>query len=319
MKTAATTTGLLQYIRLKIIVLALRTFVGWQQAQRMKRDLVLSEDITRSQLRIPSRDDGRFIDAWLYYPPSYSAVSSQTWPILVNWHGSGFVIPSLGSDRAFCARIARDAGIVVLDADYQKGPETPFPGALHDVEDTLKWVGGQITKYDLTRVALSGFSAGGNLALVAASAMRNNLDTIRIPVVIAVYPPTDLSIDPGAKSVPSPCKPIPAAVARVFDDCYVPDKLLRADPQVSPALANSALFPDTVAIFTCSGDNLSPESNALAQKLIDGKRTIVNMTLENVHHAFDKGCIKGTNEWHQRELLYSTSARILQEAFQTEP
>lgn len=285
----------------------------------MKRDQVLSKDIARSLLRIPSRDDGRFIDAWLYYPPNYSAVSSQTWPILVNWHGSGFVIPSLGSDRAFCARIARDTGTVVLDADYRKSPETPFPGALQDVEDTLKWVGSQSKTYDLTRVALSGFSAGGNLALVAASALRNRLDAVRIPVVMAMYPPTDLSIDPGVKSVSIPCKPIPAAIARVFDDCYVPDKLLRADPRVSPGLADAALFPDTVAIFTCSGDTLSPESKALAENLIDGKRTIVNMTLDNVHHAFDKGCSRGTNEWRQRELLYSTSVRILQEAFHMEP
>ncbi|KAF2185674.1 alpha/beta-hydrolase, partial [Zopfia rhizophila CBS 207.26] len=251
----------------------------------------------------------------LYYPPGHSAsLSARATPILVNWHGSGFIFPLLGSDSLFCARVARDTGLLVLDADYRKAPETPFPGPLHDVEDALRWVATQPKRFDLTRVAVSGFSAGGNLALVAASALKRTLVDLTIPVVVAIYPVTDLSIKPEAKTVPNPRKPTSPHIANLFNDCYAPDKAIRTDPRVSPSLADPADFPPTVAILTCEGDNLAPEANALADKLGDGQRKVVNRTLKAVHHGFDKGAKKGTNEWDQREKAYTLTVKTLKEA-----
>jgi len=314
------------YLYLKLVAIILRLIGGWRQRNNYQRDLLLSYGIEPRHVHIQSRNQGRSIEAYLYVPPESDSESgtgdselrkrkSKKQPILVNWHGSGFVIPSLGKDRAFCARVARESGVVVLDADYRKGPETPFPGAIHDVEDVLRWIADQ-HQFDLTRVAVSGFSAGGNLALVAASALRQGLlELLQIPIVIAVYPVTDISIDPYEKKVPNPLKPIPAGVARVLDDSYAPNPADRVDPRVSPSLADPASFPDTVVILTCEGDTLSPEANQLAVKLDDGKRKVVNSTLRGVHHGFDKGCREGTPEWEQREIAYSLIIRTLKEVF----
>lgn len=310
-----------RYLRLKFLVTLIRLVVRWNAFVAIRRDLPLSQGIERQGIRIPSRDKRRYIDAWIYYPPDHPASSSPTTgttkkPILVNWHGSGFVFPFLGTDQAFCARVARETGLLVLDADYRKAPETPFPGAVHDVEDALNWVASQPDRFDLARVAVSGFSAGGNLALVAASALRKKLllTDMQIPIVVATYPVTNLSIAPQAKAVPNPRKPIPPGVAAIFDECYTPDPETRKDPRVSPSLADPADYPGTVVIITCEGDTLSPEAGALADALDDGTRKVVHRILKAVHHGFDKGVKKGTNEWERREEAYALAVKALKEA-----
>ncbi|KAH7142698.1 Alpha/Beta hydrolase protein [Dactylonectria estremocensis] len=256
----------------------------------------------------------RTIRAWLYFPNNnVNSGTVDKRPLLINWHGSGFTIPSFDDDIAFCSRVARDVGTWVLDADYRKGPETPFPGAVFDVEDTLKWVASQ-PQFDLARIAVSGFSAGANLGLVAASSLRENLAPIQIPLVIAMYPVTDLSMDPYTKTVPNPYKAIPPRILQVFNDCYIPDLGCRTDPRVSPSFADPKSFPSTVVIITCERDTLAPEANTLASKLVDNERKVVHEVLKGVSHAFDKGCKEGTTEWEQREYLYHLCTQNLKKA-----
>ncbi|KAH7009693.1 Alpha/Beta hydrolase protein [Ilyonectria destructans] len=304
--------GFFQYIRLKVAAIFLRFMIGRIGGPGLTKDLARAVH-QRKIVYIPSRDPGRSIKAWLYSPPDSTASQTKK-PILINWHGSGFIIPSFGQDVTFCSHVARETGAMVLDADYRKGPEDPFPAAVYDVEDTLKWVASQPEQFDLDRVAVSGFSAGANLALVAASTLRKQLPQIQIPIVVAVYPPTNIAADPASKTVPNPIKPIPTSVAAIFNDCYVPEAELRVDPRVSPMFAEPALFPATVAIFTCEGDILAPEGIALAEKLDDGQRKLININLKGTPHAFDKGCEPGTNEWEQREYMHKISVENLKEA-----
>ncbi|KAI1847548.1 hypothetical protein JX265_000799 [Neoarthrinium moseri] len=308
--------GFFTYLRLKLVATLIRFVARMALAQR---DRQLPGNIEPQRIRIASREKGRSINADLYYPPSTesSGPGPGKRPVLVNWHGSGFMVPGLGSDRAFCARVAREAGIIVVDADYRKAPECPFPAAVEDVEDALRWILSRPDEFDPNRVAVSGFSAGGNLALVASSSLRHDLSLagIDISAVIAVYPPTDLSIHARAKTVPDPVKPIPGGIAALLDDCYTPDPATRKDPRVSPSLAEPSLFPNLVAIFTCQGDTLSPEANALADRLQGGKRQVVHHTLPGMPHAFDKGCEEGTPKWEQREFAYSSIIKTLKKQF----
>jgi acetyl esterase/lipase len=313
---------LLRYLRLKLAVLFLRFMSYRRQRKTHQIDRSHFNQIQPRRVRIPSRDAGRFIDAWLYEPPasskpaSLSAPGAKT-PILINWHGSGFVMPSLGSDHAFCVRVATEVGIPVLDADYSKGPERPFPASIHDVEDTLRWVEDQ-AEYDARRVTVSGFSAGGNLALVAASSVRHGATLtaagVDISAVFAVYPPTDLTLDPLSKVSPKPGRTIPPAIAGIFDDSYVPDPAMRADPRVSPINADPATFPATVLIQACEIDTLHDEAAALATRLDDGSRHLVFTTIPGAHHGFDKGCEEDSPQWGMRDVAYSQIIREMQQA-----
>lgn len=278
----------LSYCCLKIIVTFLRILTLFKVRKPLRRDAKLAEarySARKERLRIPSRDAGRYIIADLYLPTTSAASSSPegeaSLPVLVNWHGSGFCITGLmGSNVLFCARMAHELQMYVLDVDYRKAPEHPFPAAVHDIEDALRWVGRDEnrTRFDASRVAVSGFSAGATLALVAASTLRGRLQPsgVNISAVVAMYPATDLVIPAEDKKPPKDgIEPMSQSAMNLFADSLVPDKSMRADPRVSPGRADPSTYPQTVAIMTCEGDSLAPEALALAEKLEKDRQRIV--------------------------------------------
>jgi acetyl esterase/lipase len=280
---------------------------------------LFAHNIRRERIQIPTRDTGRDITAYLYIPPGHEkdpTYPEKPRPIVLNWHSSGFIMPVLGSDARMCIGIARK-GIIVLDGDYRKAPETTFPGALYDVEDTLKWVASHPERFDLSRVGLCGGSAGGNLALVASSVMRKSLETtlsIKIPAVVVIYPYTDL-FAPGGQPVSDPDPIMQPSLLRFLADCYAPDEKIRTDPRVSPSLADPDSYPQTVGIITCARDPLSHGGNTLARKLQNGKRVVVHKMIENARHGFNKGPGEGTNDWYETEAMNALVAGTFSEAF----
>lgn len=288
--------SLLGYLRLKIYITFLRIFTLYKARKPLRRDAELAEakySVRRERLLIPSRDAGRHIVADLYLPSTSVASSSPSekvpLPLLVNWHGSGFCLTGLlGSNVLFCTRVAHELQISVLDVDYRKAPEHPFPAAVHDVEDTLRWVGSEENRerFDASRVAVSGFSSGGTLALVAASELRGRLQLVgvNISAALAMYPVTDLVTPAEDKNPPKDgINPMDPATLNLFADCYVPDKSVRTDPRASPDRADLQGYPQTVAMLTCEGDRLAPEGLALAEKLEkDPQRNVIDEMLLGV-------------------------------------
>ncbi|KAK6087019.1 hypothetical protein SCUP234_02112 [Seiridium cupressi] len=306
--------GFFQYLRLKATVVLYRIMVIFLDPFMMRRERhLVSPEVRLERIKIPSRDSGRYISGDLYYPPGYS--SSPPTPLLINWHGSAFIIPALGHDAVICSRIAREAGIVVLDADYRKAPEHPFPEPPQDVEDVLKWVTTQ-GRFDLQRIAVMGFSAGGCLALVAATAFRKKFaHLINMPLAISVYPTTDHTILAEDKKVPNPIKAIPTGGMRLMTDCYVPNKDMRKNPLASPMFADPADYPDMTAIITVEGDTLRPEAEALADVLEKNGRNVFRHNILGFWHGFDKCAKKGTVEWNKRDELIDMMLNLLRGAF----
>ncbi|CAI6036487.1 unnamed protein product [Clonostachys chloroleuca] len=301
--------GFFQYLRLKCTVVLFRA-VAWL-AQRSVSGYTLTEPAERKLRRIPGSSAGSYINVWVYIPPGVNF--SRRPAVLVNWHGSGFVLPGFGLDHLWCARVAQECGIYVVDADYRKGPEDPFPAAVEDAEAVLRWVAAS-DLFDEKRIAVSGFSSGANLALVAASVLREKLTIVDIKIPVAFYPVTNKAADPEQKVAPQSNKPVPAGISRIFNDCYVPDVAVRSDPRVSPEFADPDSFPERVTILTAAGDNLAPEGNALATKLDNGHRKVVTRMFDDVNHGFDKGCAKGSVAERVRDEAYSLAIASLKEA-----
>nr|WGG62600.1 SorE [Stagonospora sp.] len=305
--------GLLTYFRLKILTTFFKIFLRVASRGALKRDRELAGtiDVRRERVLIPSRDNGRNIGANIYSTPGNKAAQS---PVIVNWHGSGFIFPLLGSDALYISQIVRDTGLTVIDADYRKGPDTTFPGPLEDAEDTLRWIASQ-ERFDSGSIGLSGFSAGGTIALAAASSLVAEIPDIRIHIVVAIYPGADFSIDPEDKRVRNPKQAHSPFFQHLINDCYAPDVSSRKDPRISPAFADAERFPQTALFLTCDGDIFEPEASALADKLSDGKRRVIHRVLKDVHHGFDKGCVEGTRDWDQREEAYALVVKTLKESF----
>ncbi|KAK7955704.1 Alpha/Beta hydrolase protein [Apiospora aurea] len=319
---------LLRSLRLHAFVFVFRILLRWRTAAHIRRDsavLPLAEaGVRQKRVQVPSRDPGRTILAHLYLPLRPDE-DGRPLPVLVNWHGSGFVFPLHGTDAYFCTRMARDCGLAVLDADYRKAPEHPCPAAIDDAEDALRWVASSASSspsnfnLDSSRVAVSGFSAGGHIAAAAASHLRKKLEKdLDIAMLLSIY-------------APSPSLRAHAPwILRMFADAYAPDPASRTDPAVSPGFADAEAYPQTTAFLTCEGDNLRWEIEALVARLreVEGgpegnegdggkKREVHYKMLEGVCHAFDKGIKEdggGSLPWTRREEAYAWAAELLKDA-----
>ncbi|KAH7161055.1 Alpha/Beta hydrolase protein [Dactylonectria macrodidyma] len=299
--------GVLQYVRLKIIVSLIR-FLNYLGT---RRHFLPSAACNRKKVRIPSHDLGRFIDAWVYYPPNYS--EDEPRGLVINWHGGGYILPNLGMDHAFCERIAREGNVLVLDADYRKGPEHPFPGAVEDAQDTLRWVESQPRLFDLNRIALSGFSSGANLALIASSELRREFKNLNINAVYSFYPGVDFTIAPEEKAVPEPISPLPVRFQHIFTDSYIPRLEDRKSPRASPMYAEASSFPAHTILFVCSGDILAPEAEAFGQKLERAGRDIEVVKVEGAAHGFDKAIKPSLFKAKETEMAYSKVVESLKQ------
>jgi acetyl esterase/lipase len=297
-----------QYVRLKIIVTLLRFINQLATRPHFKP----SSTCNRKLVRIPSRDLNRFIDAWIYYPPNHTDGDKRG--LVINWHGGGCMLPNLGMDHEFCDRVAVEGNSLVLDADYRKAPDDPFPAAIEDAEDTLRWVERQSHLFDLNRIALSGFSSGGNLALVASSELRREFKNINIKAVYSFYPGVDFTIPPEEKIVANPIRPLPFWFQRLISEAYLPTVGDRKSPRASPMYADTVSFPTCVMLFTCSGDILTPETEAFGEKLVRGGIGVEVVRVQGAH-AFDKTTSRRLFNPEARDMAYSKVSMSLKRVF----
>jgi acetyl esterase len=121
----------------------------------------------------------------------YRPVSSgsDSLPILVFYHGGGWVIGDLDTHDAACRHICGDAGIIVMAVDYRLAPENPFPAPIEDAIAAVSWVEENAAEIgaDATKIAVGGDSAGGNLAAVVCHHMRDT-DGTNIVYQMLWYP-----------------------------------------------------------------------------------------------------------------------------------
>jgi acetyl esterase/lipase len=292
----------LTYIRLKAIAVCFRFLVWWSPSSIG----TASPDET---YEIESRSGGRKIKIHVYKSPT----AHKPCPVLLNWHGSGFVLPMHGSDDLFCRRISQETDYTVLDASYALAPEYPFPAGLEDAEDAVLYVLDRPDEYDVKNIAVSGFSAGGNLALAVSSNPLSKILKGTIQSVIAFYPPCNLSVSPYDKKAPDgSVGTLPPAAANLFNQCYMPPEVDPADPRISVINAEVSNFPRNVLIVTAGKDNLAPEGDALAKKLdVKGERIVTLRHYDEMDHGFDKSKKEGSLEVEKRDKSYGLATKFL--------
>src|SRR5581483_6227810 len=124
----------------------------------------------------------------------YRPATEAAPPILVWYHGGGWVIGDLETTDPTVRKLANRAGALVVSVDYRLAPEHPHPAAADDAVAVLRWVAdnGGALGGDPSRLAVGGDSAGGNLAAVAAVAGRD--DGIALRHQLLVYPVTDATL-----------------------------------------------------------------------------------------------------------------------------
>jgi acetyl esterase len=189
-------------------------------------------------------------------------------PLLVFFHGGGFVVCDLDTHDAACRLLCREADVHVLSVDYRLAPEHPFPAAVEDARAALRWAfahAGELGA-DARRVAVGGDSAGGNLAAVTSQLASR--DGGPAPVCqLLIYPSAD-------RSTPRPSREqfaegffLTESERRWYDGHYRPDTPTETDPRVSPLLASELGGLPPAIVATAAFDPLRDEGEAYARAM----------------------------------------------------
>ncbi|NLT13086.1 MAG: alpha/beta hydrolase [Clostridiales bacterium] len=193
----------------------------------------------------------------------------ENMPVYFGMHGGGFVGGNCEDIDFFCDMINKHLDINVVNINYRKAPEFPYPYAVNDVFDAVSWFHTNAAQFgiDTDRMAIGGHSAGGNLAAVTSLRSVKENTPFRFKVQILDYPPIDLTKCAFDKFIHP--MGIPPQIAIMFDACYISpedgDK-----PTVSPVTLDPSELtgqPPTV-ILTAEYDSLRDEAEAYALKLI---------------------------------------------------
>lgn len=193
-----------------------------------------------------------------------------TWPhpVLVYFHGGGWVIGDLDTHDVVCRTLCRGSGCAVLSVDYRLAPEHRFPAAVDDCHAAVRWVREQGTLHglDASRIALGGDSAGGNLSAVTAIAMRNAGEAPAL-LQLLIYPATDMRAVAPSHTHNGQGYVLTADTIAYFRQHYMPDAGQWADWRASPLLAEDLSHLPPAFVLTAGFDPLRDEGRQYADAL----------------------------------------------------
>lgn len=159
---------------------------GREQYQARVNKLKFNDSIFRAEdRRIPG--PGSDIPIRIYTPREIR--TAEKLPVLMWFHGGGFVIGSLETHDSVCRMLANKADCIVVSVDYRLAPEAPFPAAVEDCLAAMKWVALHAVEFggDGNCMAVGGDSAGANLATVMAILARDAAHP-KLVFQLLVYP-----------------------------------------------------------------------------------------------------------------------------------
>jgi acetyl esterase len=203
-------------------------------------------------------------------------------PILVFYHGGGFVVGSTGTHASLAAEMARQLDVPVVSVEYRLAPEAKWPAAPDDAEAAARWVAanGKLLGREVTGLILSGDSAGGTLTLVTALALRDKPAAVPVRLTIPFYPMVDASKPYPSSKAFGTSYGLDATNSAFYDKALAADK---KSPRHSALLADLKGFPPTV-IATAALDPLLDGGRAFAAKLLaTGVPTTYYEAQGNIH------------------------------------
>jgi putative ergosteryl-3beta-O-L-aspartate hydrolase len=232
-----------------------------------------------------SSTNGHFVIQF-YVPADYNThkrLRDKKYPCVVNFHGGGFTLGKATDDGRWCKTVVDECQAVVASVDYRLAPEFPFPIAVEDGADAVKYIAlhADDLNIDIDRIALSGFSSGANMCFTVPLCLEN--ETIPVPTssvpdhkasaatktlasgqvvevnasqhitlraVVSWYPPTDYTLTREQRR--ATCAKgaaidhqLPSVFTNLFDESYLhPPTMDLSNPLLSPGVAPPELLAE---------------------------------------------------------------------------
>ncbi len=206
-------------------------------------------------------------------------------PVVVYYHGGGWVLGGIDSHDGTCRALANASGAAVVSVDYRLAPEHPFPAAIEDAWAALEWIAANAADLggDPSRLAVAGDSAGGNLAAVVAIQARD-AGAPALRGQLLVYPVTDATMSHPSIEENASGYFLTKADMEWFFGHYAPERPddWRLSPLAAPDL--SGLAP--ALVLTAEYDPLRDEGEAYARRLADAGVPVELIRKDGLIHGF---------------------------------
>ena len=208
-------------------------------------------------------------------------------PLLMYYHGGGWVIGDLNTHDTFCRQLAIKANCAVLSVDYRMGPEHRFPCAVDDCIAATRFAShaSELLGIDAEKIAVGGDSAGGNLAAVVALYARDNPE-FKVMYQLLVYPATDMRMGHDSHVRNGKDYVLTADMMKYFHDHYIDDNKHDNDWRASPAMHNNHANLPPALVLTAGYDPLVDEGLEYAQKLTEAGNDCTYICFARQIHGF---------------------------------
>ncbi|MFD2212365.1 alpha/beta hydrolase [Metabacillus endolithicus] len=237
------------------------------QQVKMKKDVVVETSVHPTNIS-------------LYYPLE---AKQKKFPVYINFHGGAFIMNEKEMDDPYCRYLANQAECVVLNVDYAKAPEFPFPKPIEQGYEIIQWLKrrAEDLNIDAGKFMVGGQSSGANIAAALCLYLEEKGEHQPLLQVLSC-PMLDFATPHADKPEPDKWRARYPQVAHFLNMCYVPDKGQAEHPHASPVRAEMSGRLASALILIAEYDAFRPEAEYYSEKL---KASGVN-----VHEEIFKGC-----------------------------
>ncbi len=238
-----------------------------------------------STVEVPmARAEGSALLARLYRPLESRA--DKTLPLLLWLHGGGWCVGDVASYDVLCRELANGSGCAVLSVDYRLAPEHPFPAAVDDARFAFDWAvaNAALLGIDPARIALGGDSAGGNLSIVTALALRD-AGGPQAAFLLLVYPSTEILSARPSRQTFAEGYFLDRESLEWFFSRYLPQGNTE-DWRASPMRAASLGGLPPMLLASAGLDPLSDDCAAFAARVRAEGGEVEHLAVEGVIHGF---------------------------------
>jgi acetyl esterase len=206
-------------------------------------------------------------------------------PVLVYFHGGGWVLGSSRTHHGVTATLAQDVGAVVISVDYRLAPEHPFPAALEDAWAAVQWAAEHAEELGARpgALAVAGDSAGGNLAAIVARKARDS--GLPLALQILIYPVTDADLESASYRECAEGYFLTRDGMRWFWESYLADGDW-FQPDASPLRADDLSGVAPALVLTAEFDPLRDEGEAYAHRLEEAGVPVTLTRYDGQFHGF---------------------------------
>ena len=216
----------------------------------------------------------------------YSPAGKGPLPIIVYFHGGGWVLANIDAYDASARALAQQTGAIVVSADYQQAPEHPYPAAHQDAFAAYQWVvkNAENLGGNVRQIAVAGESAGANLAANVSLMARDQ--HMAMPVhQLLIYPVAGTDMTTPSYQTYAQAKPLNKAMMQWFFKHALPDQDAKQSPAINLLKADLRQLPSTTLI-TAQIDPLQSEGIQLAEKLKKAGVAVNAKNYDGVTHEF---------------------------------